>query len=135
MAYVVVPFVAWIVAGSLKFLVNCVAQRRLAFDLIGYGGFPSTHTSVAAAAAALIGIRSGFDTPAFCVAVTCAYLVVIDALSLRRRIGRHAEQINALMAGRPDYKKLRERMGHKPFEVFGGVCVGACVGVALHYCC
>ena len=35
LAYLVTPGVAWLCAGSLKFVVNSIRARRLAFGLIG----------------------------------------------------------------------------------------------------
>jgi acid phosphatase family membrane protein YuiD len=41
-SYLLTPLLAWLTAGSVKFLMNSMRARRLAFDLIGYGGLPST---------------------------------------------------------------------------------------------
>ncbi|MBQ7628906.1 MAG: divergent PAP2 family protein [Selenomonadaceae bacterium] len=47
MKYILLPFAAWIVSGSLKFLVNFSKHGLLsAKKLIGYGGLPSTHTTI-----------------------------------------------------------------------------------------
>ncbi len=32
------PFVAWLVAGSSKLIVNSIKARQFALSLIGYGG-------------------------------------------------------------------------------------------------
>ena len=124
-AYLVTPFVAWAAAGALKFAVNSVRARRLAFDLIGYGGLPSNHTSIVTSMVALIGAHRGIADPAFGVAVTLAFIVVLDATSLRRQVGRHAEALNAL---RHDAPPLRDRIGHTRLEVAAGALLGAAVG-------
>jgi putative flippase GtrA len=36
-SYVLTPFLAWLVAGVMKFTINSIKARQLAFGLIGYG--------------------------------------------------------------------------------------------------
>jgi hypothetical protein len=130
-AYAVTPFLAWLTAGCLKFLINSVKARRWAFGQIGYGGLPSNHSAIVASTAALIALREGIGHPAFGVAVTLAFIVMLDASSLRRQVGRQAEAINRLNAAStgPDQPPLRERMGHTKIEMLAGVLVG--IGVAF----
>ena len=126
----VAPLVGWLMAGSLKFVINSVRSRRLAWDLIGYGGMPSTHTSIVTTTAFLVGLKEGWATPAFSIAATIAFIVVIDALSLRRQIGAHAAALNLLRRHELAYTPLRERLGHQKLEVLGGAVVGL-VGALL----
>ncbi|ODV43717.1 acid phosphatase [Cupriavidus sp. UYMMa02A] len=122
----VVPFFAWLVAGSLKFAVNSLRSKGLAFEQIGYGGFPSNHSSIVASVACFTGVRAGIDSLYFGLAVAFAFIVILDAASLRRHVGRQAEAINRLAsAGQP---RLRERIGHTRLEIAGGVAVGVLVG-------
>lgn len=124
-AYVLTPFLAWLLAGMLKFAINSIRAKRLAFDLIGYGGLPSNHSAIVASMATLIALRVGIDTPVFGVAVTLAFIVILDATSLRRQVGKHAVAINRLSSlenNHPD--SLRERMGHTRLEVVAGILVG-----------
>ncbi len=130
-AYAVTPFLAWLTAGCLKFLINSLKARRWALGQIGYGGLPSNHSAIVASTAALIALREGIGHPAFGVAVTLAFIVMMDANSLRRQVGRQAEAINRLSAASSlgDIPPLRERMGHTKIEMLAGVLVG--IGVAL----
>ena len=50
--------------------------------------------------ATLIALREGMGHPAFGVAVTLAFIVVIDANSLRQHVGRQAAAINRLAGER-----------------------------------
>lgn len=131
MKYLVTPFVAWFVAGTLKFAVNCLREKRVALDLVGYGGLPSNHSAIVTSMAALIAFSEGLNTPAFGVAVTLAFIVMLDATSLRKAVGRHAVYINKLADD--SMKPLRERMGHTKIEVFSGALVGAAVAGCVHY--
>ena len=129
-SYLVTPALTWLVVGPIKFLITSVRQRRLAFDLVGNGGFPSNHSAVVTSMATLIALREGIGHPAFGVAVTLAFVVMIDAQSLRQHVGRQAAAINRLSgaAGKP----LRERMGHTLVEIGGGIVTGILVAYAIH---
>jgi len=130
-AYLVTPFLTWIVVGPIKFLINSARQRRWAFDLVGNGGFPSNHSSVVVSMATLIALREGIGHPAFGVAVTLAFIVMIDANSLRQHVGRQAAAINRLAVGKDPLPALRERMGHTLVEIAGGIVTGTLVGYAV----
>ncbi|MEO3715578.1 divergent PAP2 family protein [Roseateles flavus] len=129
LSYLVTPFLAWLVAGSLKFLINSIRARRWAFGLIGYGGLPSNHSAIVSSTAVLIALREGLGHPAFGVALTLAFVVMMDARSLRRQVGRQAEAINRLAGEAAGHEPLRTRMGHSGLEIVAGVATGA--GVAL----
>lgn len=130
-SYLVTPFLVWLVAGVSKFLINTARARRLAFDLIGYGGMPSNHSAIVSSTAALIALKEGIGHPAFGVALTLAFIVMLDANSLRRAVGRHAEAINRLGNGAAGYVPLRERMGHSPAEIAAGILVGVLVALLV----
>jgi len=124
-AYTVTPFLAWLLAGVLKFAINSVKARRLAYDLIGYGGLPSNHSAIVSSMATLIALRAGIDTPEFGVALTLAFIVILDASSLRRQIGKQAAAINQLRGlENNDSNFLRVRMGHTRLEIVAGILVG-----------
>ena len=125
-AYLMMPFVAWLVAGSSKFVINSIRAKQLAFGLIGYGGMPSNHSAIVSSMVALIAFKEGIEHPAFGVALALAFIVLLDANSLRRQIGKQAEAINRLQQAEQesDAKPLRERIGHTKLELLGGIVVG-----------
>lgn len=127
--YLITPFFAWLVCGITKFVVNCLKERRLAFDLIGYGGMPSNHSAIVSSMVSLIAFKDGVDTPAFGVALTLAFIVILDANSLRKKVEQHAIEINKLK----NYKEpiLRERIGHSKFEILIGIIIGIITGFSL----
>lgn len=134
LSYLLTPFLAWFVAGVIKFLINSFRARRFAFDLIGYGGMPSNHSAIVAAMTVLIAFKEGIDSPAFGVAITLAFVVILDANSLRRQIGKHAREINKLnKLTKENPLLLRERMGHTHYEILAGVLVGALVGSLVSF--
>jgi len=131
--YLVTPVITWLVVGPIKFLINSARQRRWAFNLVGNGGFPSNHSSVVTSMATLIALREGTGSGAFGVAVTLAFIVMIDANSLRQHVGRQAAAINRLAGDAPGHTHLRERMGHTLVEIGGGICTGIAIGFALFH--
>lgn len=126
--YLVTPFVAWFITGVTKFLVNSIREGKLAFSLIGYGGMPSNHSAIVFSMVSLIGFRNGIDNPAFGVAVTLAYIVLLDAKSLRKQVERHAKAINKI-----SQSGLRERIGHSLPEIAVGCIVGGVVGFGMSH--
>lgn len=130
--YLITPVLTWMVVGPIKFLISSVRYRRWAFDLVGNGGFPSNHSAVVSSMATLIALREGMGHPAFGVAVTLAFIVMIDANSLRQHVGRHAVTLNRLNEGKQDYVILRERMGHTRFEIAGGILTGIGMGFLIY---
>ena len=133
-SYALTPLIAWFCAGILKFLINSFKTKHFAFGLIGYGGLPSNHSAIVSSIAALIAAKDGINNPAFGVAITLAFIVILDASSLRREVGRHAVAINksqGLSTNNPLY--LREHMGHTRLEILSGVIVGVLVGYFVFY--
>ena len=130
--YLITPLLTWAIVGPIKFLINSARQRRWAFNLVGNGGFPSNHSSVVTSMATLIALREGMDHPAFGVAVTLAFIVMIDANSLRQHVGRQASAINRLAVAVTGHITLRERMGHTLVEICGGIVTGVAMGFLIH---
>jgi len=73
------------------------------------------------------------EHPAFSVALALAFVVMLDANSLRRQVGKHAEEINRLNVKNPDSIPLRERMGHTRLEIGAGIAVGIVVAAGIQW--
>lgn len=133
-AYLVTPLLTWVTVGPIKFLINSAKARQWAFNLVGNGGFPSNHSAVVSSMATLIALREGIGHPAFGVAVTLCFIVIIDANSLRQHVGKQAAAINRLAdeTGSKAHTWLRERMGHTLVEIAGGLCTGIAMGHLIH---
>ncbi len=129
-SYIVTPFIAWLIAGSSKFVINSIRAKSAAFKQIGYGGFPSNHTSIVTSIAWLIAIKEGLESPALGVAIALSFIVILDATSLRAKVGAHAKRLNAMT---PHEKPLRERLGHTPIEILGGILTGLFTALIIDY--
>jgi uncharacterized protein len=133
LSYEFAPLVGWLVAGSIKTIVSSIKTRRWHTDFLGYGGIPSTHTTIITTTATLIALREGTKTPEFALALTVAVLVMMDAMSLRQWVGAQAAALNRLQADDPDRILHRERVGHKPWEVLAGIVLGIASGCAMEW--
>jgi acid phosphatase family membrane protein YuiD len=131
-SYACMPLLAWFVAGSLKFIINSIRAKQWAFGLIGYGGLPSNHSAMVSSTAALIAFNEGIDHAAFGVALTLAIIVILDASSLRRAVGKHAVLINQLASTNTAHAPLRERIGHSPLEILAGIMLGVGLAYIVH---
>jgi acid phosphatase family membrane protein YuiD len=123
LSYLITPLFAWLMAGFIKFSINSISTKRLAFDLIGYGGMPSNHSSIVTSVVAIITIKEGLQSPAFSAALALAFIVILDANSLRQKISAHAKILNKLNKNNSDIQ-LRERVGHTKLEILAGVFTG-----------
>ena len=123
--YALMPILAWFAAGSLKFMINYIRFQKQAVSLIGNGGFPSTHTTIVSSTVFLIGLSEGFSAPIFGLGVAVLMITIIDALGIRRAVGKQAKAINEYMLAEDNSKAmLRERQGHSLAEVSGGLVLG-----------
>lgn len=129
--YILLPFLSWWVSGGLKFFVNFLRTGSIegARHLIGYGGFPSTHTATLSSTVFFVGFTTGFDTPLFTLSLGTLVILIMDAHNLRQKVGAQAKAINDLrrVVG-IEAPPLRERMGHTYPEITAGLAVGAAMG-------
>tara|TARA_B100001057_G_scaffold344607_1_gene345623 strand:- start:307 stop:717 length:411 start_codon:yes stop_codon:yes gene_type:complete len=122
------PIIAYLVAGSLKFILNSYHQRAFAISNIGMGGFPSTHNTITSATTSVIGFQAGFLTVEFLICFMVLIIIAIDSVDLRKKIEEHAVRINKLDH---NASELRTRLGHTPFEMMGGIILGSIIGFLL----
>lgn len=127
--YLITPFCAWLICGITKFIVNCIKENRLAFDLIGYGGMPSNHSAIVSSMASLIAFKEGIDSSVFGAVLTLAFIVIMDANSLRKKMEQHAIELNKLK--NHSEPLLRERIGHSKLEILFGMIIGIIIGFLL----
>ncbi len=127
------PIVSGLLVQGVKFLGNWVRHRRPDFRvLIQAGGMPSSHAAVVCSLATAVALRYGLGSTLFAITVVLAVIVMYDAAGVRRAASRQAHVLNQiideLFQGHPISEvRLRELIGHTPFEVI----VGAAMGVAF----
>lgn len=138
--YVICPFVAVITCQILKFVIESLKSKRFIWGRLinGNGGMPSSHTSFSSSLMTLIGIKEGFSSPIFALAMIVTIVTAYDAMGVRWESGKQAEAINSLIdkliKGKPKkaFKHLKEQLGHKPLEVFMGFLYGSFIGYLFY---
>ena len=126
--------VAWFSAELAKCLIDGIRHRGWSIRtlLSGSGGMPSSHTAFVTALVVMTGIREGFQSSAFAISFVLLFIVMTDAIGVRRETGRQGSAINLLMDWftqetdpETENQDLKERMGHSPLEVLVGFLWGA----------
>jgi uncharacterized protein len=132
---------SWLTAQFIKLLLFLIRERKFDYGfLLRLGGMPSSHAASAMACATSVGMRSGFGSPVFAVALGMAALIMIDAQSVRRAAGMQARLLNQMAEQfYRDHKfspeRLVEFLGHTRLEVLMGALLGIVLALLIHgYC-
>jgi acid phosphatase family membrane protein YuiD len=129
--------VAWVIAQFSKPLIHYVHSRRVNFRyLFTAGGMPSAHSAVVVALATRIGLDMGLSSVSFALATVFAAVVMYDAAGVRRAVSLQAQVLNRMLTDifegqQFSEQRLRELIGHTPFEVFVGALLGALSAISL----
>ena len=131
-----ISFVAWFVAQTLKVVGGLIRERRLDMSFfIRSGGMPSSHTALVTSLATSVGILLGFNSAEFAIAVVFASIVMYDAAGVRRSVSRQSVILNRILQELREHRPkdvehdVRELIGHTPFQVFSGALLG--IGIAV----
>ena len=137
-----VSLTGWLTAQVLKTIINAFLLGKFSLERMwGSGGMPSSHAatvcSLVVAAARVYGPHSAI----FALSFVMAIIVMYDAMGVRRETGEQAKILNRMLTDWMESegakapilrdKKLKEMVGHTPFEVLGGAIVGVAVGWAI----
>lgn len=128
-----VSVLAWFVAQFLKVIIVLIKEKRIDWErFFGSGGMPSSHSAFVMALATSVGKKHGFDSTIFAVSLVFAFIVMYDAAGVRRAAGKQAEVLNKIIEDAKNHRpigeeKLKELIGHTPFEVI----IGALLGVLI----
>ncbi|MDR0930169.1 MAG: divergent PAP2 family protein [Clostridiales bacterium] len=136
---VAIVFVAFILAQGLKVIIILIQTKKFNIKrFVGSGGMPSSHSSTVMALTTCIGRIYGVSSPLFAVVITFAIIVMYDATGVRRAAGRQAEVLNKMIERWDEVNneefmqgKLKELIGHTPFQVFAGAILGIFIGMAF----
>lgn len=129
-----IPFLALIIAQIIKVIIDALRGEFSWSNFNRYGGMPSSHSAMVAALCTEIGSQTGFNSAAFAIALTISFLIIRDAVGLRRYLGNHGKILNMLIKDLPDYKEdkypyLEQRLGHTYLQAFIGILIG--IGITL----
>lgn len=130
---------SWFVAQLIKVITSLIKDKRIDFRrFVGSGGMPSSHSSFVTSLAVSVGILDGFSGTSFAISAILALVVMYDAAGVRRAAGQQAKILNKIVEewehadfGKTD-KRLKELLGHTPFEVFAGAILGIVIALIRH---
>ena len=134
--YILPPVVAWVIAQVFKVVFQSLRERRLDLRILAsMGGMPSSHSAMVMALTAAVGRIDGLGSPTFSIALIFSLVVMYDAAGVRRAVGRQAAILNRIVddvltqhQGIRE-ERLRELLGHTPFQVLAGAALGVLVGL------
>lgn len=128
-------FAAWMVAQFTKMLCGFYRTHRLDFNyLVSTGGMPSAHSAMVSGLATSVGLKAGFGSVSFSIALAFALIAMFDASTVRQAAGAQARLLNEIVdelfqSHRLSEVKLKELLGHTRLEVFMGMIIGILVGI------
>ncbi|MCI9102108.1 MAG: divergent PAP2 family protein [Lachnospiraceae bacterium] len=127
----------WTVAQALKTVIDCVLNKSFnAERIFGSGGMPSSHASTVCSLTVASGLCYGVGSFEFAISFVLAMVVMYDAMGVRRETGKQAKLLNSIilenplkLSGEVLQERLKEYVGHTPFQVI----VGALLGIGLTF--
>ncbi len=127
-----VAVIACLLAQFSKLFFQLVKNRQLNFhSLVESGGMPSSHSALVTALAVGIGQTVGWSSTEFALATIFAVIVMYDAAGVRRAAGDQARVLNQIIELFEDHQftedRLKEILGHTPFQVLVGSILGVIV--------
>lgn len=129
-----VALLACAIAQALKTIVEFLKHGKVNLRaLVTTGGMPSAHSAFVTALATGVGQSVGWETPEFAIAASFAIIVMYDAAGVRQAAGKQARILNQILdelfQEHPKFSedRLKELLGHTPFQVIVGSSLGAVV--------
>lgn len=130
---------AWLAAQLIKSIICLVMNHSMPLNVVfGSGGMPSSHSATVCSLSAAVAFDCGLTSPIFGVSCILAFIVMYDAMGVRRETGDQGKVINDILRifedmGKPisPEKKFKELVGHTPLQVVCGAVLGIAVGCAL----
>lgn len=130
---------AWLAAQLIKSIICLVMNHSMPLNVVfGSGGMPSSHSATVCSLSAAVAFDCGLTSPIFGVSCIVAFIVMYDAMGVRRETGDQGKVINDILRifedmGKPisPEKKFKELVGHTPLQVVCGAVLGIAVGCAL----
>ncbi|WOD39512.1 divergent PAP2 family protein [Nodosilinea sp. E11] len=130
----IVALIACFTAQGLKAIIELVRHRKLNLRvMVGTGGMPSAHSALVTALACGVGQTMGWASPLFAATSVFSIIVMYDAAGVRQAAGKQAKVLNQiideLFQEKPELRedRLKELLGHTPFQVIAGSILGVMV--------
>lgn len=126
-------------AQVIKFCIFTIKTKKMNFKIFTTtGGMPSSHSAGVMGLSTSVGLIAGFDSLLFAIALGFSLVTMYDAAGVRRAAGKTAACLNRMMDDfyKHDVQaiggKLKELLGHTPFEVIMGAIFGVVFSIYFH---
>lgn len=138
----VAPALGWLIAQAAKTVIYFIINKDFKPErLVGSGGMPSSHSATACALATSTACMYGFDGFYFPMSLFFAFIVMYDAMGVRRETGEQAKVLNEMMdqwrkmgrslSSRGPMENFKEFVGHTPLQVTIGAILGIVIGLVV----
>ena len=133
-----VAILACLMAQLLKIPIELMKNGKVTLrHLVTTGGMPSAHSALVGALATAVGQTLGWSSPDFAIACLFAVIVMYDAAGVRQAAGKQARILNQMLdelfrQGKDlgdERERLKELLGHTPFQVVVGLFLGISVSL------
>jgi len=130
----------WGIAQVLKVIINAVVYKKMDISrLFGDGGMPSGHSATVSSLACITGLVYGTGSFQFAFATILAIIVCHDAMGVRLETGKQSMVLNEIIKSMDIMfshevaeVKLKEMVGHTPFQVLAGIALGIVDAIVVH---
>ena len=129
----------WCVAQVLKTFIHLLFTKEFVAErLVGSGGMPSSHSATVCALTTSALMVHGIASTEFAICFFLALIVMHDAMGVRRETGIQAMVLNDIIkvlddmgSDMPPQDKLKEFVGHTPFQVLVGGLLGILLAILI----
>ena len=133
-----VPIGVFVATQIIKFLRLVHKYHDVSWRyLLSPGHMPSAHSAMVTSLVIVVAVYDSMMSIAFVLAIAFAFIVINDAMRIRREIGIQAKYLNILVRehnlSKEEFPRLKEHIGHYGKEVLGGIAVGAILTALVIY--
>ena len=126
--YLICSLLTLFMCQFIKSIIYIIKNKKFNFLIvISSGGFPSAHASFITSITTLIGLKEGFNSSIFALALVFTLITCYDAINVRYESGRHAKVLNEKFN-----LKMKVNIGHQLIEVIAGVILGIIVATIFY---
>ncbi len=129
---------SWFTAQLAKTILYVIINHKFSWErIVGAGGMPSAHSATVCALVVSTGMVYGVKGFEFPMTVFFAFIVMYDAMGVRRETGEQAKVLNEMVSqwfemGKElktmdPMEQFKEFVGHTPLQVLVGAIVGSCI--------
>lgn len=119
--------IAYLTASMIKIIISFIQNKKFDLSLLlALGGMPSAHSATVSSLAVATGLREGFNSTLFALALIFALVTMRDACGVRAAVGKQANILEYISTHLLKFtiKDLDKVVGHTPLQVLIGGILG-----------